>query len=102
MFRGRHVGDGVKDAGYLLIQYIGEIQGERLSQTWSDKRHDLKLRTNFFRGLSRILLSISRIPLPRIRSFTIDWQWVLKFNKSTLINWHTTVGERGDPNTSTL
>lgn len=35
-------------------------------------QHDVKLRTNLFRGLSRILLSLSQVPLPRIGSFIID------------------------------
>lgn len=43
-----------------------------LSDTWTDSQHDIKLRTNLYFGLSRILLSISRIPIPRIGSFIID------------------------------
>lgn len=43
-----------------------------LSSTWSLKRNDVKLRKNLFRDLSRIYLSLSRTPLPRIGSFIID------------------------------
>lgn len=43
-----------------------------LSDTWFEKRHDTELRSNFFRDISRILLSLSRSPLPRIGSFIID------------------------------
>lgn len=64
--------DGVSEAGYLLIECIKETQGTMLSKTWSEKQHDVELRTNFFRGLSQILLSISRTPLPRIGSFIIN------------------------------
>lgn len=60
------------DAGYLLIEYIEEKQGEMLSNTWPEKQLDVKLRTNLFRDLSRILLSVTRIPLPKIGSFVID------------------------------
>lgn len=60
--------DSVSEVGYLLIEYIEETQGTMLSNTWSEKRHDVELRTNFFKGLSQILLSISRTPLPRIGS----------------------------------
>lgn len=63
---------GVSEAGYLLIEYIEETQGTMLSNTWSEKQTDVELRTNFFRGLSQILLSISRTPLPRIGSFIIS------------------------------
>lgn len=58
--------------GYLLIDYIEETQGRMLSNTWNEKRHETTLRTNLFRDLSRILLTISRVPLPRIGSFIID------------------------------
>ncbi|GIK04890.1 hypothetical protein Aspvir_008988 [Aspergillus viridinutans] len=52
--------------------YIEEEQGEMLSNTWPEKQHDIRLRTNFFRDLSRIILSVTRIPLPKIGSFVID------------------------------
>ena len=54
------------------MEYIEEAQGTMLSNTWLDERHNTELRRNFFRSLSRILLNLSRIPLPRIGSFTID------------------------------
>jgi hypothetical protein len=59
-------------SAYLLLEYIEPKRGTMLSNTWIDSRYDIKLRTNLFRGLSRILLSISRHPLPRIGSFVIN------------------------------
>lgn len=58
--------------GYLLIEYIDRPHGRIRSVTWDEKRHDANLQTNLFRGLSRVILGISSIPLPRIESFTID------------------------------
>lgn len=43
-----------------------------LSNTWLEKQRDSRLQTNLFHDLSRIILSISRIALPRIGSFVID------------------------------
>lgn len=43
-----------------------------LSNSWPEKQYDIRLRTNLFRDLSRILLSIGRIALPKIGSFVID------------------------------
>ncbi|QVM06086.1 hypothetical protein D8B26_000799 [Coccidioides posadasii str. Silveira] len=60
------------DIGYLLIEYIEESAGRMLSNTWSEKRHDDRLRGNLFRSLSQILLSITRTPLPCVGSFVID------------------------------
>lgn len=64
--------------GYLLIEYIEEEQGEMLLNTWPEKQHDIRLRTNFFRDLSWILLSVTRIPLPKIGSFVIDHNGFLR------------------------
>lgn len=68
-----HISSGrVVGAGYLLIEYIEEAQGEMLSNTRPEKQLNVSLRANFFRDLSRILLIIPRIPLPKIGSFIID------------------------------
>ncbi|RMZ79397.1 hypothetical protein DV738_g3365, partial [Chaetothyriales sp. CBS 135597] len=55
---------------YLLLDYVEE--GEPLSRTWNERRTDDKLRKNLFRGLSKILLALSRTPLAQIGSFVID------------------------------
>ncbi|BDD60167.1 hypothetical protein MAP00_005321 [Monascus purpureus] len=59
---------------YMLIEYIEETRGRMLSETWlkGQQATDPVLRANLFRSISQILLSISRIPLPRIGSFVID------------------------------
>lgn len=70
--------------GYLLIEYIEEEQGGMLSNTWPEKQHDIRLRTNFFRDLSRILLSVTGIPLPKISSFVIDHDGFLRLTNRPL------------------
>ncbi|KAJ5701131.1 hypothetical protein N7488_008679 [Penicillium malachiteum] len=63
----------VDKPGYLVIEYIEESQGSMLSKTWFDKEHHTsERRGNFFHSLSRILLSISKVPLQSIGSFVID------------------------------
>ncbi|KAL4886507.1 hypothetical protein BJY04DRAFT_228365 [Aspergillus karnatakaensis] len=69
---------------YLLIEYIDPSRGSMLSNTWADHRHDVKLRTNLFHGLARILLSISRTPVPRIGSFIIDLKGFLMLTNRPL------------------
>ena len=71
-------------SGYLLIEYIEQEQGEMLSNTWPEKQRNTKLRTNLFRDLSRILLSITRIPLPKIGSFVIDHDGFLQLTNRPL------------------
>ncbi|GLA68231.1 hypothetical protein AtubIFM55763_003300 [Aspergillus tubingensis] len=65
-------GQTMLGAPYLLIEYIDPSRGKMLSETWEEGRHNLKLRTNLFHGLSRIMLDLARIPLPRIGSFLLD------------------------------
>ena len=55
-----------------------------LSCTWEDKRHDDNLRGNLFKGLSRILLDIAKVPVPRIGSFVIDDNGFLVLNNRPL------------------
>lgn len=43
-----------------------------LANTWFEKQQDSELRCNFLRELSRIFLSLSKTPLPRIGSFIIN------------------------------
>ncbi|KAK2798120.1 hypothetical protein FQN50_008931 [Emmonsiellopsis sp. PD_5] len=62
---------------YLLLDFIDESQGEMLSNTWSEKYTDKSLRTNFFRNLSKIMVTLSRKPLPKIGSFIIDDDGIL-------------------------
>lgn len=58
--------------GYIPIEYIDPTRGKMLSETWENGRHDKTLRTNLFRGLSRIMLELTRTPLQRIGSFILD------------------------------
>jgi hypothetical protein len=60
------------DTGYLLLGYIEPTTGQMLSATWERQRHDAEKRRNLFRGISRLLLSISRIELPRIGSWVFQ------------------------------
>lgn len=66
------------------MECIEKPQGTMLSNTWAEKQHDLKLRTNLFRGLSQIMLSISKTPLPRIGSFIINNEGYLTLNNRPL------------------
>ncbi|KAL9126776.1 MAG: hypothetical protein Q9217_004224 [Psora testacea] len=72
------------EPGYLLIDYVEEEDGVMLSKSWEGKRQDKSRRTNLFRDLSRIILSLGRIPLARIGSFTLDNTGVLSLTNRPL------------------
>ncbi|KAG5917188.1 hypothetical protein E4U42_007356 [Claviceps africana] len=54
---------------YMLLEYIGPDTGEMLSKTWAAQRNDQSRRKRLFSGLARIIVSLSRVPQPRIGSF---------------------------------
>lgn len=55
-----------------------------LSETWEQTRDDKERRNNLFRDLSRIILSVGKVPLPRIGSFTLDDKGVLSLTNRPL------------------
>ena len=57
---------------YLLIGNVDAEGSTMLSQSWDEHWRDPQRRQNLFRDLSRIMLSVGRIPQPRIGSFTFD------------------------------
>lgn len=68
---------------YLLLEDVED--GEMLSTTL--KKHydkDERRRTDLFRGISRVILSLSRTPLPAIGSFIVDDDGFLQLAKSTI------------------
>jgi hypothetical protein len=53
----------------MLYEYIGPETGEVLSDIWNQQREDPVWKQNLFRGMARLILSLARIPQPRIGSF---------------------------------
>lgn len=64
------------------MNYIED--GTMLSETFMARKEDEELRSNLFTDLSRILLSLGRIPQPRIGSFTINDQGVISLSNRPL------------------
>ncbi|KAF3491627.1 uncharacterized protein GIQ15_01144 [Arthroderma uncinatum] len=62
----------VLENGYLILDYIDEPGVQMLSSSWEQLRQDDVKRKNLFTDLSRIMLSLSRTPLPCIGSWTLD------------------------------
>lgn len=70
---------------YLLIDYIEEADGRMLSDDWREKYDgNRELRMNLFRNLAKVFLSLSRKPLPKIGSFTIDNDGFLRLENRPL------------------
>ncbi|KAE8311255.1 hypothetical protein BDV41DRAFT_565942 [Aspergillus transmontanensis] len=72
------------ESGYLLMDYVGNSEVQMLSETWDKDHHHRDKRINLFRGLSRIMLSLSQIPLPRIGSWTLDPNGALRLSNRPL------------------
>ncbi|KAH8588764.1 hypothetical protein B0O99DRAFT_693204 [Bisporella sp. PMI_857] len=54
---------------YMLLEYIGPETCEMLSNTWDKQQKDPVRRQKLFRGIARLILSLARIPQPRIAPF---------------------------------
>ncbi|KAK4145988.1 uncharacterized protein C8A04DRAFT_26148 [Dichotomopilus funicola] len=57
-------------AGYILLEFIEK--GHPLAKSWFSKSVDAVKKQNLFRGISRLMLQLARIPLDRTGSFTFD------------------------------
>ncbi|KAK2756955.1 hypothetical protein FQN54_004923 [Arachnomyces sp. PD_36] len=62
--------------GYMLIDWVGNDSGgddtvQMLSNTFA-KPHTEEQTENLYRGLSKIMISLAKIPQPRIGSWTVD------------------------------
>lgn len=66
------------------MDHLETADAQLLSETWGELRHNRDLRTNFFRDLSHIMLSLSQSPLPHIGSWTIDERGVLMLSNRPL------------------
>jgi hypothetical protein len=66
------------------MDYIEGTGVKMLSETWDEFRHCEAQRTNLFRDLSRIMLSLSQLPLPRIGSWTLDSNGILQLSNRPL------------------
>ncbi|RAK75906.1 uncharacterized protein BO72DRAFT_478467 [Aspergillus fijiensis CBS 313.89] len=74
----------ILDHGYLVMDYIDEPGVQMLSETWNKLSHAGDRTTNLYRDLSRIMLSLSQLPLLRIGSWTIDTNGVLQLTNRPL------------------
>lgn len=79
-----HQRQKILEHGYLLMDYIDEPEIEMLSQTWNQTPHHSDKTATCYRDLSRIMLSLSQRPLPRIGSWTIDSNGVLHLSNRPL------------------
>lgn len=66
------------------MDYVGDEGVQMLSETWDECRFHEDKRNNLFRDLSRIMLSMSRLPAPRIGSWTLDSNGVLQLSNRPL------------------
>ena len=80
-----HLRNGLSETGYLLIEYVED--GQMLTVDWDEHRNDPERMNNLFRGLSRIILALAKVPLPRIGSWTMNNRGVLTLTNRPL-TWH--------------
>ncbi|CAM1501698.1 Fc.00g036820.m01.CDS01 [Cosmosporella sp. VM-42] len=77
-----HQRSQLPELGYLVMEHVDN--GEKLSDSWEEHRHDPVRRENLFRGLSQMMLRLAKIPLPKIGSWTMDDRGDLKLTNRPL------------------
>lgn len=83
----RYISDRRKhlwEYGYLVMDYIEGTSVRILWETWDELRNCQDRRSNLFKDLSRVMLSLSQLPLPRIGSWTLDSNGVLQLSNRPL------------------
>lgn len=68
------------------MEYVEGPGLSLLSKHWArqDQQHDKQRRATFFRDLSRIILSLARVPFPRIGSLVLDHRGVVQLGNRPL------------------
>ncbi|KAI0099078.1 hypothetical protein GGR51DRAFT_576458 [Nemania sp. FL0031] len=59
-------------SAYMVLEYLGPETGRMLSNTFKIHREDKTKRQRLFRGMSRIMVSLARIPQACIGSFQFN------------------------------
>lgn len=54
---------------YMVLEDVASKDSQMLSNSWQTHRDDPTRRRNLYAGISRIMLSLARVPQPRIGSF---------------------------------
>lgn len=57
---------------YSILEYMGPEVGQMLSLTWAQHGNDVARRGRLYHGIARIMLSLARIPQPRIGAYRFD------------------------------
>lgn len=77
-----HRRQGLEDLGYLLIEHVEH--GEMLWTSWQRRGDNDHRQVNLYRGLAKIMLSLARVPLPRIGSWTMNDDGILSLTNRPL------------------
>ncbi|KAG9250229.1 uncharacterized protein F5Z01DRAFT_640481 [Emericellopsis atlantica] len=57
---------------YMLLEFVGPEVGNMLSITWEQHMNDTKRRARLYEGMSRIMLSLTRLPQTRIGCYRFN------------------------------
>ncbi|KAH9817005.1 hypothetical protein Tdes44962_MAKER05583 [Teratosphaeria destructans] len=79
-----HHRSAAQDLGYILIEYVEH--GAMLSSSWREHFDDSTKRKNLYAGLANIMLNLSRVPLPRIGSWTMGNEGTISLTNRPFID----------------
>lgn len=62
------------------------MDGDPLSSTWQQHRQDGARRGKIYRSISKILLNLASVPLPRIGSWRLDERGIISLTNRPLLD----------------
>ena len=92
------------DTGYMLLEFLGPSMGTRLDLV-ADPRNrplgeiDAPRKRNLYRSFSRVMLSLARIPQPRIGAFRLRDDGTIALDNRPLVSTMTILESEGAPRT---
>ncbi|POR32377.1 Uncharacterized protein TPAR_07412 [Tolypocladium paradoxum] len=57
---------------YMILEHIDSNMGQLLSHSWDMHRRDPSYRRRLFQGMAHLILSLARVPQPRIGSYQFN------------------------------
>lgn len=82
---------------YMLVDFVARETGVMLSNSWKDGRNDLEKTNNLMRGLSQIMLSLARVPLPRIGALRFNDNGSVSLENRPIFAANLVLEEQGAP-----
>ncbi|KAG6012016.1 hypothetical protein E4U43_007985 [Claviceps pusilla] len=82
---------------YMVLEDVSADGSRMLWDTWKTKDNDVRRRQNFFRDYTKIIVSLARVPQPRIGSFRFHSNGTITLSNRPLTTTMAVLENEGTP-----